>query len=282
MSGCLGKFKCRKCEEFMVFGGRLGYTYGDCQDYHCSGCRVIFDTAKSCPVRECSVRVKDVKEHNLNDAFKQEFDQKFKIPTCETHDWEKKESLCIDPGCNNGNRFECPECQSEKHGMCPKAASLTTKGLLAKSRIRVDRYREMIPLLKDRLTERQLVCPKLEEINQFIDGRILKLCSIEDQFFIDNGFRSEYDLTTEDKDILVHDKVLRQVEPLVTRLLEGWKTKSLETISAGMEEIGQLCKVQNLVVNRSVKPHVVQTKRGAPLTPLDMEEAQLARHVDLA
>lgn len=282
MSGCLGKFKCRKCEEFCVTGDRKAYTYGDCQDYHCSGCRVIFDTAKSCPVRECSVRVKDVKEHNLNDAFKQEFDQKFKIPTCETHDWNNKELVCIDSGCNNGNSFECSDCQNHNHAKCPKVASLKAISFIAKCHIRVDRYREMIPLLKDRLTERQLVCPKLEEINQFIDGRILKLCSIEDQFFIENGFRSEYDLTTEDKDILVHDKVLRQVEPLVTRLLEGWKTKSLETISAGMEEIGQLCKIPDSIVDRGNQVHIVHQNIKKTSPKLDMDEANHARHVDLA
>ena len=286
MSANLSMFKCQKCSEFLVFGIRRGYTWGakDCEHYYCSVCSNTpeFQTAKSCPVKGCRENEHPCKtERNLNDAFKKQFD-KVKIPTCETHDSENQELICSYPDCNSTNHFECQECFKINHKKCFEH-SLNIKILIAKSLIKVDRYRQLIPALTEGLKKKQLVCNKLADISTFIDARITKLCNLEAEFFIPDGFRSKYELTTEGKDIVVHDKVLKQVEPLVKELLEGWETKSLESISPLMVQIGQLCEVQNAVVNREVKPHIVKTtKPEVPLPPADMDEANLARHVDLA
>jgi hypothetical protein len=157
-------------------------------------------------------------------------------------------------------------------------------------KVRVSRYRKLIPDLQDKMTQRQLVCPRLEDISNFIEARIVKLCNIESEFFCPEGFRSKYELRMQGQgsEILVHDKVLDQVEPLFHELLKDWENKSLEMISAGMEKIGQLCKVQNVLVDRSVQPHRVKTEKGAPQLLLDMDdmddmdEANHARPVDLA
>lgn len=284
MSANLSDFKCQKCKEFLVFGDRRGYTWGaeDCSHYYCSACSTDFETARNCPVKGCRVNDHATKtERNLNDSFKKQFD-KMRIPTCETHEYDNQEFICTDPDCDSTNHFECPECFKINHKKCHEH-SLKVTALIAKSLIRVARYRELIPTLKDKLTQKQLVCPKLEVISNFIDGRITKLCNLETEFFIPGGFRSKYELTTEGKDIVVHDKVLKQVEPLVWELLKDWETKSLDKISAGMVEIGQLCDIQNAVVDREVKPHILKTTRpAAPLPPSGMDEAKLARHVDLA
>jgi len=285
-------FKCQKCSEFLVYGIRRGYTWGakDCEHYYCSVCSNTpeFQTAKSCPVKGCRENEHPCKtERNLNDGFKKQFD-KVKIPTCETHADQPKQYICFDPKCRRRMEFECFLCKydskSPEHECEPPLdGGWPLEFWASEIKIGVSRYRQLIPALTEGLKKKQLVCNKLADISTFIDARITKLCNLEAEFFIPDGFRSKYELTTEGKDIVVHDKVLKQVEPLVKELLEGWETKSLESISPLMVQIGQLCEVQNAVVNREVKPHIVKTTRPeVPLPPADMDEAKLARHVDLA
>jgi len=276
-------FKCHECKEFVCSKTNLAYTYGECSHYFCSGCAdELFKTVGQCPAKDCSTRGQRIDkpgiEHNLSKQFTQAF-AKFETPTCETHD-QQIEFFCYDPNCGKSVGFECVECFNSLHENCSKKSSFSVKHQLPKIKINIGSYKCLVKDITTKLKERQLVCPKLDEISDVIEKRISRMCNIEGQFFCASGFKSEYELINVGQDIEVHDKVLKQVEPLVAELLKDWETKPLETISAGLEKIGTVCKVKNISVSRFTKPHLV---KGFENVARDgMDEAQLAAHVDLA
>jgi hypothetical protein len=280
----LSTFKCYECREFLHSNLQRAYTYGECAHYFCSGCAdEQFDAVGQCPAKDCSTRGQRIDkpriEHNLSKAFAQAY-PKFETPTCETHD-QQIEFFCYDPNCTVSVGFECIGCSALIHENCPKKFLINISGLLKLIKIKVGRYKCLVKDIMTKLKEKQLVCPKMDEISDEIEKRITRLCNIEGQFFCPSGFKSEYELTNAGQDIEVHDKVLKQVEPLVVDLLKDWETKSLETISAGLEKIGTVCKVKDLVVNREVKPHIVAGLQTLPVLCMD-DERQQSRHVDLA
>src|SRR3990167_9322012 len=260
-------FKCYECKEFMVSKTNLAYTYGQCSHYFCSECCSKYGETAPCPAKLCSskdpqLRVGENLSKRFNDAF-----GKFVTPMCEDHD-QQIEFICFDPNCTQASNFCCEDCGQDHHQKC-KSTWLTIRGFCSKSKISLHRYSPLIKNVTAKLKERQLVCPKLDEISDFIDKRILRLCNLEDQFFCANGFKSDYELVNDGNDILVHDKVLKEVEPLVSQLLENWENKSLETISSGLEKIGTVCKIKKVSVNSQKYHAVIFPKKRIPTEGMD-------------
>lgn len=269
------KFKCHECKELMAIKTNPAYTYGQCEHYFCSQCSNEYGETSPCPANLCSFKDRTARiEHNLSKAFANAF-AKFETPMCATHD-QQIEFICFDPNCAQSSNLCCYNCIEFGHKQCEKVLHPLLKIFFSRMKIDLAKYSPLIRNVKAKLEERQLVCNQLEDISVFIDQRIGRLCNLEDQFFCPNGFKSEYELVNKDTDILVHDKVLKQVEPLVTKLLENWEAKSLENISAGLGEIGTLCKVRNVNVMRSFRPHnIITKKKKIPVD--DMDEMKPAR-----
>src|SRR3990167_6437722 len=266
-------FKCYECKEFWISKTNLAYTYGQCSHYFCSECCSKYGETAPCPAKLCSskdpqLRVGENLSKRFNDAF-----GKFVTPMCEDHD-QQIEFICFDPNCTQKSNMCCDECNQTNHRKCDKLLMPTIRGFTSKVKINFNRYSPLIKNVTAKLKERQLVCPKLDEISDFIDKRILRLCNLEDQFFCANGFKSDYELVNDGNDILVHDKVLKEVEPLVSQLLENWENKSLETISSGLEKIGTVSKVKNVTVSRCVQPHFV--KKSLKKLPVEEMDEQVS------
>ena len=274
-------FKCYECKEFVVTKSNLAYTYGQCSHYFCSECCSKYGETAPCPAKLCSskdpqLRVGENLSKRFNDAF-----GKFVTPMCEDHD-QQIEFICFDPNCTQDSDLGCKDCGEDGHQNCHSSSWLTIQRFTSRAKINFASYSPLIKNVTAKLKERQLVCPKLDEISDFIDKRILRLCNLEDQFFCANGFKSDYELVNDGNDILVHDKVLKEVEPLVSQLLENWENKSLETISSGLEKIGAVGKVRNITVSRCVQPHFVQKQhKKVPVEEMDeMVPSTVQVHVD--
>ena len=260
-------FKCYECKEFVVTKTNLAYTYGQCSHYFCSECCSKYGETAPCPAKLCSskdpqLRVGENLSKRFNDAF-----GKFVTPMCEDHD-QQIEFICFDPNCPIQS-LSCMDCSHLNHQNCQRQLTVNFKSLLSKVKIKLNRYSPLIKNVTAKLKERQLVCPKLDEISDFIDKRILRLCNLEDQFFCANGFKSDYELVNDGNDILVHDKVLKEVEPLVSQLLENWENKSLETISSGLEKIGTVCKFKKVSVNSQKYHTVMFPNKKIPVEGMD-------------
>ena len=244
-------------------------------------CAVKDPELKDCEAKPCGaiLEISKIKLKPLN--FETELDAlflKFKYSKCPEHNHWANE-VCFDKKCTTSLGFHCRKCTQTHHSKC-QPLEVTSFELLLEKAIPMLQAKSSFKITERLIAARQLECPKLDEISDFIDKRILRLCKLERHLFdypSDKGFKSDYELVNDGNDILVHDKVLKSVESLLTTLNKDIELKRpTDAISAQVTKIGDECGCKDVTVVRAVKPHAIREVKPGDL----MEMVNLAYFKD--
>src|SRR3990167_11083203 len=228
-------YRCASCFMFLASPSTAAFkSPRDCRHHFCETCKNLgkhndFCNKKQCP--ETRFMVEQPKRVDLTAEFETAFEvwiETSEKQRCEVHKnlshiggW-----ICFDANCPNPtDGFTCFKCDkiNKRHAGCDQ--QLDAKQLIEVFKVKKSSVRRLLIASVSKAAKLRFAVDQFTEIRQKIRSHLQNLSNLPDQFTSET-FKIDYSFKKEGDYIIVHDKVLEEVEKILVEMLACQSTKA--------------------------------------------------------
>src|SRR3990167_4802432 len=228
-------FKCSSCFAFLAAPGSTAFkSYCKCSHHFCQNCKKEGKGEKYCKKSKC-LGFESVFSQMTSVDLRPKFELAYQglvtnpdEPRCEVHKQHTHIGgmICLSEDCPHPeDGFRCSNCEvaDKRHAGCDQ--QLDAKELISKIAVKSSRISRLCFQAKSRAAELCYDPKSFTEVWTRISRHLQKLSNLPDQFTSET-FKIDYSFKKEGDYIIVHDKVLEEVEKILVEMLACQSTKA--------------------------------------------------------